>query len=60
MDVHSDRGALRLPIVADSGVGRGNAVLPFPSPDLDVGALIDAMAPVTDVRIETRAGGASR
>ena len=60
VDVHSDRGALRLPIVADSGVGRGNAVLPFPSPDLDVGALIDAMAPVTDVRIETRAGGASR
>ncbi len=54
VEVHSERGALRLPIVADSGVGRHNAVLAFPSPELDVGALIDATATVTDVRIETR------
>ena len=54
VEVHSERGALRLPILADAGVGRGNAVLAFPSPELDVGALIDSSAAVTDVRIETR------
>ena len=57
VEVHSERGALRLPIVADSGVARGNVVLLFPSSDIDVGALIDATAPVTDVRVETRGAG---
>ena len=57
VEVHTDRGALRLPIVADSSVGRGNAMLMFPSPHLDVGALVDSAAAVTDVRIETRVGG---
>ncbi|WP_419944222.1 NADH-quinone oxidoreductase subunit NuoG [Candidatus Poriferisodalis sp.] len=56
VEVHSERGALRLPIVADAAVGRHNAVLLLPSPALDVGALIDATAAVTDVRIETRVG----
>ena len=54
VEVHSERGALRLPIVADAGVGRHNAVLLFPSPSYDVGALINSAAAVTDVRIETR------
>ncbi len=53
VEVYTTRGALRLPIVADSGVGRGNAVLPFPSPHLDTGALVDARAAVIDVRFET-------
>ncbi|WP_419863456.1 NADH-quinone oxidoreductase subunit NuoG [Candidatus Poriferisodalis sp.] len=60
VEVHSDRGALRLPIVADAGIARGNVAVLFPSPHIDVGALIDVTAPVTDVRIETRAGEASR
>ena len=60
VEVHSDRGALRLPIVADAGIARGNVAVLFPSPHIDVGALIDVTAPVTDVRIETRTGEASR
>ena len=54
VEVHSERGALRLPIVADAGIARGNVVVQFPSPHVDVGVLIDVTAPVTDVRIETR------
>ncbi len=54
VEVHSERGALRLPIVPDDGVARGNVAVSFPSPHLDVGALIDASARVTNVRIETR------
>ena len=57
VEVHSDRGALRLPIVADASVARGNVVLPFNAAGVDVGALIDIEAPVTDVRIETRVPG---
>ena len=57
VEVHSERGALRLPIVADAGIARGNVVVQFPSPHIDVGALIDVTAPVTDVRIETRSAG---
>ncbi len=60
VEVHSERGALRLPIVADADVARGNVVVLFPSAQIDVGALIDATAPVTDVRIETRGDGALR
>ena len=60
VDVLSERGALRLPIVADDAIGRGNVAVLFPSPHIDVGALIDATAPVTDVRIETRGGEALR
>ncbi len=59
VEVHTRRGALRLPLVADADVYRGNVVVPFPSPHLDVGALIDASARVTDVRIETRNPAAS-
>ena len=57
VEVHSDRGALRLPIVADAGVARGNAALPFNAAGVDVGVLIDIEAPVIDVRIETRIPG---
>lgn len=57
VQVLSDRGALRLQIVADADVSRGNAALAFNSLGLDVGALIDIEAPVTDVRIETIASG---
>ncbi len=59
VEVHSDRGALRLPIVADAGVARGNVVLPFNAAGIDVGVLIDIEAPVIDVRIETRVPGRS-
>ena len=56
--LHSSRADLRAEIVADAGLPRGAAAVLFNQSDLDAGALIDATARVTDVRVET-AGGES-
>jgi NADH-quinone oxidoreductase subunit G len=56
--LHSSRADLRAEIVADADLPRGAAAVMFNQSDLDAGALIDATARVTDVRVET-AGGES-
>jgi NADH-quinone oxidoreductase subunit G len=50
--LHSPRTSLVVKAVADSGVPRGSAALPFNLPNGGAGDLIDATQPVTDVRIE--------
>ncbi|MBK5289384.1 MAG: NADH-quinone oxidoreductase subunit NuoG, partial [Acidimicrobiia bacterium] len=51
--VTSARGQLDLPIRADRGVPAGSAVLVWNAPGQSAGALIDAAAVVTDVRVES-------
>ncbi|MCU1485897.1 MAG: nuoG [Actinomycetia bacterium] len=51
--VTSSRTALTLPTAADTGVPRGVAELAFDQPGPGAADLIDASAPVTDVRLET-------
>jgi NADH-quinone oxidoreductase subunit G len=51
--VTSSRTALTLPTAADWGVPRGVAELAFDQPGPGAADLIDASAPVTDVRLET-------
>ena len=51
--VWSARGSLTLDVVVDAGVARGTAVLPFNAPGQGAADLIDAAAPVTELRIET-------
>ena len=60
VEVHSDRGALRLPIVADVGIARGNVVVLFPSPSNRCGGIDRRDGTGHDVRIETRGGEAPR
>ncbi|HUR05411.1 MAG TPA: molybdopterin-dependent oxidoreductase, partial [Nonomuraea sp.] len=58
--VRSSRATLIAPVVADAGVPRGSAFLPFNTDVPGAAELIDATVPVTDVRIETvTAAGAS-
>ena len=54
--VHSSRADLRAEIAADAGLPRGAAAVFFNQPDLSAASLIDANAPVTDVRVETAGG----
>ncbi len=56
--VTSARAALVLEAAADDGVPRGSAVVDFNQPGEGAADLIDATAPVTDVRVETVSGGA--
>jgi len=51
--VTSPRAWVVLPTVGDAGVPRGSAWLAFNQPDVVASELIDAAAPVTDVRVET-------
>jgi NADH-quinone oxidoreductase subunit G len=51
--VTSSRTALTLPTAADLGVPRGVALLAFDQPGAGAADLVDAAAPVTDVRLET-------
>ena len=51
--VTSVRAALVLEAAADDGVPRGSAVVDFNQPGDGAADLIDATAPVTDVRVET-------
>jgi NADH-quinone oxidoreductase subunit G len=51
--VTSSRGSVTLPVRAAAGIPRGVAFLPFNQPGPGAGDLIDASAPVTDVRVET-------
>ena len=46
-------GEMFVPVVSDAGVPRGTAAFGYNCPDLDVRALIDNDAVVTDVRIQT-------
>jgi hypothetical protein len=50
--VTSSRGAVSLPVHADTGVPRGSAAVLFNQPGPSVGTLIDAGSAVTDVRVE--------
>ncbi len=52
----SSKADLTVEIAADAGVPRGSAAVYFNQPGLHAASLIDASAPVTDVRVET--GGA--
>ncbi len=51
--VSSARGTVSVQAAADAGVPRGSAHLTVNQPGGDPAALIDATAPVTDIRIET-------
>ena len=52
--VTSSRATATMPVEADDGVPRGSAVLTFNQPgDIDPANLIDASAPVTELRVET-------
>jgi anaerobic selenocysteine-containing dehydrogenase len=51
--VSSNRTSLTLEAIADAGVPRGSAALLFNLPGAGAADLIDATAPVTDVRVET-------
>lgn len=51
VSVSSARGALVAEVQADAGVAPGTAVLPFNLPGAGAGALIDAVAPYTEVRV---------
>ena len=52
--VTSPRATATVPVEADDGMPRGSAALTFNQPgDVDVADLIDASAPVTELRVET-------
>jgi anaerobic selenocysteine-containing dehydrogenase len=55
VSVRSSNGALTLPAVGDAGVPVGTAVLPWNLPAAHAADLMDASAPVTEVRVETTA-----
>jgi formylmethanofuran dehydrogenase subunit D len=46
------RGSVVLPLIADESVQRGTVWAPFNQEGADITDLVDAAAPVTDVRIE--------
>jgi hypothetical protein len=46
------KGSVVLPLVADPNVQRGTVWAPFNQPGANVMDLVDATAPITDVRIE--------
>jgi formylmethanofuran dehydrogenase subunit D len=48
----SSKGSVVLPLVADESVERGTIWAPFNQAGADITELVDADAPVTDVRIE--------
>jgi anaerobic selenocysteine-containing dehydrogenase len=54
VNVTSTRTTVVLAVAADPGVPRGTVSVPLNQPDFAAGALIDASAVVTDVRVETR------
>ncbi|MXW42104.1 MAG: molybdopterin-dependent oxidoreductase [Acidimicrobiia bacterium] len=54
VQVISNTGQLNLPVVPDSGVPKGTAVLNYNHPDADVRVLLDPHAVVTDIRIQTQ------
>jgi NADH-quinone oxidoreductase subunit G len=51
--VRSRREAIELEVVADPGVPRGSAVVPFNLPAKSAAELVDSTSPVSDVRLET-------
>ena len=57
--IRSARGDVIVPAVADKGLAPGTAALAFRQPGADAATLLDAAAPVTDVRIESVEGGGS-
>jgi len=54
VDLISARGTIQVVVAADAGVARGTVHLWANQPDMDVNALIDASAPVTEVRVGRR------
>jgi hypothetical protein len=51
MTVSASSGSATLPVVSDPNVGRGAAAVVLHQPGPQVGALIDATAAVTEVRV---------
>ncbi|MEY2444273.1 MAG: NADH-quinone oxidoreductase subunit [Ilumatobacteraceae bacterium] len=51
--VTSKRASMVFTVVADDSVVRGSAWVPFNQPGPNIGELIDASEPVTDVRVES-------
>ena len=51
--VTSKRASMVFKVVADESVVRGSAWVPFNQPGPNIGELIDASEPVTDVRVES-------
>jgi NADH-quinone oxidoreductase subunit G len=54
VDLISAQGTIQVVVAADAGVARGTVHLRANQPDMDVNALIDALAPVTEVRVGRR------
>jgi hypothetical protein len=51
--VTSTRTSLTLVVAHDTSLPRGTAFVPFNQPDGNVAELIDAAAPVTDLKVES-------
>jgi hypothetical protein len=47
----SSKGSITLPVESDGRVGRGSATVTLGQPGATVGALIDAGARVTEIRV---------
>ena len=54
VDIVGPKGTLRIPVVADPGVAPGAVHLFVNQSGIDVGGLVDAGSPVTDVRVVGR------
>jgi formylmethanofuran dehydrogenase subunit D len=57
--ITSSRATIELPVAADRRTPRGSAFIPRNRAGTGAHDLIDVDAPVTDLRVETLAGGAS-
>jgi len=54
VDLVGPKGTVQVPVVADAGVAAGTVHLLVNQPGVDVAALLDAGAPVTDVKLVRR------
>jgi len=54
VDLVGPKGTIRVPVVADAGVAAGTVHLIVNQPGVDVVAMLDAGAPVTDVKLVRR------
>ncbi|MEC9000379.1 MAG: NADH-quinone oxidoreductase subunit NuoG [Actinomycetota bacterium] len=54
VDLIADRGTIQVAVTADPGIARGAVHLRFNQADVDAGRLIDALVPVTGIRVGRR------
>ena len=54
VDLIADRGTIQVAVTADPGIARGAVHLRVNQADVDAGRLIDALVPVTGIRVGRR------